>query len=946
MNTRLPLFLRGLAVLLFFTFPALLHAATLNVPAAAYPTIQSGVDAAQGGDTVLVADGTYTGSGNRDIDFHGKSLTVTSQNGPTKTIIDCGGYKSAAGSGNHRGFYIHSGEKAATISGFTVKNGYENFIYIVPSSDFGGGIFISNDNNGSGTITLTECIVSGNTASYGGGVYNDSINGTIALTDCTISGNTASQGDGGGVNNQSINGTITLTDCTVSKNTSLYAGGGVFNDTFFSGTNGTITLTNCTVSGNTASYSVGGGVYNANGYDSNNSTITLTNCTVSGNTGFQGGGVFNQNSTYGSAITMTNCVVFQNTAQSGGGIYNYNDTASVGTNGAINLLNCTVFKNIASVGGGVYNSNNSEGTIRFANCIVYNDVSGEIANDTVSVVSIIYSDIQGRYPGIGNINKDPLFVNASAGDLHLQPGSPCLGAGTPNGAPATDLDGTPRPNPPSMGAYELAAVPASITGFTLTPTQINAPGPTVAADVAVTGTFRQVQVSCSLLGLTGPPPVFNLTQHGNDWTGSFPTYFLRLAGTNPVTFTAYGIRPDGTITQKTTTLNVGPVASAPSLALYLSPLAGKVAPDQLISFQVVVSNITQAPALFTTISVTLPENLNFVASPGFSYDASKRTLVVTRSLLALPSVAKTFGSNLALLSFSARVKANAPQNSTLVIKSNVSCAGFQSTEQDASLIVGGAALPSTVRVDASQGLGILGGDVSVDSQGNTPLHATLTPKTSLNNWILLFGNTRPLTLWLEVQQGNGLTPTASDPIAGFLAQQGLLAPSGSPAYDATFAFIGDTKTITATFGPKAAALTLADMLIEILNLKNKGKGSAPTISQLLGFAEDIKTIAPLGDAVSAFTTPKPMTFAQYGQATAKAAKSLAELTVKNSTVRKKLVEAISNRFDILLDPEIFGQVFTLADNIVNLSHSFYDLVAFNVMTQGNPMTVSFVATTQ
>jgi len=48
-----------------------------------------------------------------------------------------------------------------------------------------------------------------------------------------------------------------------------------------------------------------------------------------------------------------------------------------------------------------------------------------------------------------------LFVNASSGDLHLKTGSPCLGGGTSNGAPPTDLDGNPRPNPPSMGAYEL-----------------------------------------------------------------------------------------------------------------------------------------------------------------------------------------------------------------------------------------------------------------------------------------------------------------------------------------------------------------------------------------------------------------------------------------------------------------------------------------------------------
>ena len=49
------------------------------------PTIQSAVDACGDDDTVLVADDTYTGADNRDIDFKGKNITATSQNGPTKT---------------------------------------------------------------------------------------------------------------------------------------------------------------------------------------------------------------------------------------------------------------------------------------------------------------------------------------------------------------------------------------------------------------------------------------------------------------------------------------------------------------------------------------------------------------------------------------------------------------------------------------------------------------------------------------------------------------------------------------------------------------------------------------------------------------------------------------------------------------------------------------------
>lgn len=383
------------------TLSPVAHAGTFNVPTAACPTIQSGVDAAHDGDVVLVADGTYTGPGNRDIDFHGKSLTVTSQNGPTKTIIDCGGYDSANGSG-YRGFYIYINEKNAAISGFTIKNGSQ-------------GVY----NNGSGTITVTNCTIIANTS---GGIENDNFGG----------------------------GTIAITGCTVSSN----SGFGVDN---FNGNGGKITISNCTITANTS-----GGIINFNFTHDGSSSIALTNCAVSGNSR---GGIINRNSTLsgsssgGGTIMITNCTVSNNSADYGGGISNYSNNNFISS--TIAITNCTIFGNSATYdGGGIYNDiYKFDGTVVLTNSVVYRNGNVPIYNSTPAYNSpamASYCDVQSGYPGTDNIDADPQVFNAATSDLHLKPGSPCLGAGTPNGAPPTDLDGNLRPNPPSMGAYELA----------------------------------------------------------------------------------------------------------------------------------------------------------------------------------------------------------------------------------------------------------------------------------------------------------------------------------------------------------------------------------------------------------------------------------------------------------------------------------------------------------
>ena len=137
-----------------------------------FDAIQEAIDAAMPGDTVIVLDGTYTGTGNHDISFLGKPITIRSQNGPDNCIIDAQG-------GNVGGFNFTHGEGAdSVVDGVKIINIH----FSVPS-----GAAIHSDGS---SPTIKNCIIRDNILGEGGAVYCSSYSNPTII-DCTIRHNNA-----------------------------------------------------------------------------------------------------------------------------------------------------------------------------------------------------------------------------------------------------------------------------------------------------------------------------------------------------------------------------------------------------------------------------------------------------------------------------------------------------------------------------------------------------------------------------------------------------------------------------------------------------------------------------------------------------------------------------------------------------------------------------------
>ncbi len=265
-------------------------------------------------------------------------------------------------------------------------------------------------------------------------------------------------------------------NCTITQNKSIGREGGFGGGMYISG--GSPTLLHCTFEANWA-LAEGGGLWCQSW-----SKPTLSGCQFRGNTAATGGGM----SVAGSHPVVANCLFENNEAFYGAGLASH-------YRGHPLVSHCTFYGNRSQDGGTLYVGYQSLVTV--TNCILWND-GPEIISGEDSSVNVTFSTIRGQWPGLGNIDIDPLFAapghwvhiqdsNAPAepndpnavwvgGDYHLkseagrwipadsiEPNSigenwvldgvtsPCIDAGDPNGP--VQFEPLPHGDVINMGAY-------------------------------------------------------------------------------------------------------------------------------------------------------------------------------------------------------------------------------------------------------------------------------------------------------------------------------------------------------------------------------------------------------------------------------------------------------------------------------------------------------------
>jgi hypothetical protein len=387
----------------------------------ALPTVVGCLSLTGPGSALLTVTRSVTASAFRIFDLSGPTNVTDVFSGLT---ISRG---VAPGTGVTGGGGILDESAPLALTDVTVRNNSST------SGGSGGGVEMASRQS----LTLTNCIIAGNSSAYRGGGLDLSGGGSMTIVNSTISGNT-SAGYGGGLGVYSAAGTVNLTNSSVVSNTAL-SGGGLWDKN-----DPNLHVRGSTISGNSAVGGFGGGLYTIN--VSSLSGMTISNTTIAGNVAVYGGGMILNGDT--GTLQMRAATITGNSATGSGG-----GGGGLATFGGIFALDSTIVSgNSATSGPDIYSFGGS-GYVTASYSAIGN------------VTGALYSSGPGNLPVGANLYLQPLANNGGPTQtIAFAAGSPLLNAGNPTTTLTTDQRGVPRVVGPheDIGAYEY--VPITVAG--------------------------------------------------------------------------------------------------------------------------------------------------------------------------------------------------------------------------------------------------------------------------------------------------------------------------------------------------------------------------------------------------------------------------------------------------------------------------------------------------